>query len=89
MAARDDAVGVPEPETRDLGDWIKLITGITGGGALIIFFLQNLQEVKVDFLWMTWSTGLIWALLASAVLGALSTVAISTIRGRARRQRQR
>jgi uncharacterized integral membrane protein len=56
---------------------------------LIVFFLQNREEVNVNFLWMEWTTGLIWALLASAILGALAAVAFSTIRGRSARNAAR
>jgi uncharacterized integral membrane protein len=84
MSARNEAVGMPVENQRNIGDWIKLIVGVLGGAALIIFFLQNRQEVNVNFLWMEWTTGLIWALLASAVLGALSAVAFATIRARRR-----
>jgi uncharacterized integral membrane protein len=84
MSARNEAVGMPVENQRNIGDWIKLIVGVIGGAALIIFFLQNRQEVNVNFLWMEWTTGLIWALLASAILGALSAVAFATIRARRR-----
>jgi uncharacterized integral membrane protein len=85
MSARNETVGVPAGGERSTLDWIKLGIGVLAGILLIVFFLQNREEVDVNFLWMEWSTGLIWALLASAILGALSAVAFSTIRGRAAR----
>lgn len=85
MSTRNEAVGVRGAAERSILDWIKLGVGAVGGLALIVFFLQNRQDVNVNFLWMEWSTGLIWALLASAILGALSGVAFATIRGRAMR----
>jgi uncharacterized integral membrane protein len=84
MSTRNEAVRMPVEEPRSAGDWIKLGVGVLCGLALIIFFLQNRQEVAVNFLWMEWSTGLIWALLASAIIGALAAAAFSTIRGRAK-----
>ncbi|MEX0750557.1 MAG: lipopolysaccharide assembly protein LapA domain-containing protein [Dehalococcoidia bacterium] len=83
MSTRNEATAMPAIDERSLVDWIKLIVGVTGVAALIVFVIQNRQEVDVEFLWMEWSTGLIWALLASAILGALSAAAFSTIRGRA------
>ena len=87
MSGRNEAVRMPAEEPRSIADWIKLGVGVICGLALIIFFLQNRQEVDVNFLWMEWSTGLIWALLASAIIGALAAVAFATIRGRARAAR--
>jgi uncharacterized integral membrane protein len=84
MTTRDEPLNVSAGEERSIMDWIKLAIGILGGAALILFFLQNRQEVGVNFLWMEWTTGLIWALLAAAILGALSAAAFATIRGRGR-----
>jgi len=85
MAARSE--GAPAAvQQRSTMDWIKLGAGGLGVVLLVVFFLQNQQEVDVEFLFWEWNTGLIWALLASAILGALSAVAFSTIRGRARRK---
>jgi uncharacterized integral membrane protein len=85
MSTRNEAVRMPVEEPRSIADWVKLGIGVVGGIALIVFFLQNRQEVNVNFLWLEWNTGLIWALLASAIIGALSAVAFSTIRARGRR----
>jgi uncharacterized integral membrane protein len=82
MSTRDGVAGAGGVDERSIIDWIKLGLGIAGALALIVFFLQNQHEVSIEFLWMEWSAGLIWALLASAILGALSAVAFSTIRGR-------
>ena len=86
MSARNDAAGTPVVEERSFLDGAKLGIGVLAGLALIILFLQNRQEVDVNFLWMEWSAGLIWALLASAIFGALAAVAFTTIRGRAARR---
>jgi uncharacterized integral membrane protein len=63
-------------------DRMKVIVGLVSLGILILFLLQNLQEVDIHFLWFDWSTRMVWALLASSVVGALATVAFSTIRRR-------
>ena len=65
-------------------DRIKLIVGLVALSTLILFLLQNLQEVDIHFLWFDWSTRMIWALLASAIVGALAMVAFATLRGRRR-----
>ena len=63
-------------------DRIRLIIGVVALGTLILFLLQNLQEVDIHFLWFDWSTRMIWALLASAIVGALAMVAFATVRRR-------
>ena len=63
-------------------DRMKVIVGLVALGVLILFLLQNLQEVNIHFLWFDWSTRMIWALLASSIVGALAMVAFSTIRRR-------
>jgi uncharacterized integral membrane protein len=59
----------PAQEPRDLAEQLKLAGSLIAGLALILFFFQNLQEVDLNFLWMEWHTRLIWALIASALLG--------------------
>lgn len=85
MSARNQAAPMPAAQGRSTGDWVKLIVGVGGAAALVLFFLQNLQDVSVNFLWFEWNTGLIWALLVAAILGAVSSAAFSAFRGRARR----
>ena len=63
-------------------DRMKVIVGLVSLGILILFLLQNLQQVDIHFLWFDWSTRMVWALLASSVVGALAMVAFSTIRRR-------
>ena len=63
-----------------LRDRIRLVAGIVALATLILFLLQNLQEVDIHFLWFDWSTRMIWALLASAIVGALAIVLFATLR---------
>ena len=70
------------PEEPDLGDRLKLAGAVIAGAALVLFFLQNLQEVKINFLWMDWNTQMIWALIVSALLGAIGVFLALTMRGR-------
>ena len=60
-----------QAEPQDLGDQLKLIGAIIASAALALFFLQNLQEVEINFLWFEWNTRMIWALIMSAVLGGV------------------
>jgi uncharacterized integral membrane protein len=82
-----DAAGQPV-EGPGFTDRAKLFGGIGAIGLLAIFLLQNLQEVQVHFLWFDWSTRMLWALLASSVIGALGSVLFSTLRRRSRRVQQ-
>ena len=60
-----------QAEPQDLGDQLKLIGAIVASVALALFFLQNLQEVEINFLWFEWNTRMIWALIVSAALGGV------------------
>ena len=49
----------------------KLWLGLVALIVLIVFVVQNSQEVEVDFLFTTTTTPLIFALVFAGVLGAL------------------
>ena len=69
-------------EQRDVLDQIK-IAGVTiAVGILLLFFLSNFQHVEIKFLGATWHPRMIWALLVSALLGAIGAALAFTIRGR-------
>ncbi len=70
-----------------LTERLRLYGGIAIIVVLITFFLQNLHEAELRFLWFEWETRVIWALLLSAILGAISTLSVMTIRSRAARRR--
>lgn len=70
------------------GQLIRWGLGALAAGGLILFVLQNLQSVNVNFLWFEWETRMLWALIFAAVAGALATLAFSWQRGR-RRERVR
>ena len=61
----------PPQERQDLSDQLRLAGFVAAAAALLLFFLQNLQEVKIHFLWFDWQTQMIWALVVSAALGAV------------------
>lgn len=84
--ARDERRHEPVEDESSAGTMarMKLSLGVLALVALATFLLQNLQEVQVHFLWFDWSTRLIWALLASAAVGGLATLMMSTL-GRRRK----
>jgi uncharacterized integral membrane protein len=58
-------------EPRGQGTNWKLWAGVVALIILVVFVVQNSQEVTVDFLFTTTTTPLIFALLFAGVLGAL------------------
>jgi uncharacterized integral membrane protein len=66
---------------------IKLVVGLVALAALILFLVQNFQDAKVNFLWFTWHTQVIWALLAAAIAGAIATIVFGTLQARNARSR--
>lgn len=65
---------------------LTLVLGLVGAGALVLFLLQNLQHTEIHFLWFDWTTRMLWALLASALIGAASALLAAFVlarRGRA------
>ena len=55
--------------SRTTTEQAKLIGAALAGLALLLFFLQNMQEVSINFLWMDWHMDMAWALVLSALLG--------------------
>lgn len=65
----------------------RVILSLIGLGFLLLFLLQNLQDVEVNFLWLTWNTSMIWALLAAAGTGIVIGLLIPTVIRRRRTSR--
>ena len=66
-----------------------VIASIIGGGALIVFIVQNTNDVRLDFLFwhFTWP---LWLLtVVSAVLGAILWVGLGVLRRHRRRKERR
>lgn len=70
----------PPEEPRPLGDQLKLVAAGALALALVIFFFQNLEDVRIRFLFWDWQTDMVWALIFSALMGALSVLLVSTLR---------
>ncbi len=65
------------------------IASLAGGGLLLIFILQNTQDVRLDFLsWhFTWP---LWVLvIVSAALGAVLWLGLGVLRRHRRRKERR
>jgi uncharacterized integral membrane protein len=65
------------------------IASLTGVGLLAIFMIQNTDEVKLDFLFWTFSWPLWLLTLVSASVGALVWVGIGVLRRHRRRKDRR
>lgn len=78
---------VPQPKEggTSLGHQIRLGAGVVAIAALLLFFLQNLQEVRMHFLWFDWDTRLIFALLVSSVVGGVAAWLVGALRRREQR----
>ena len=81
-----DSPATPQPEEMSLSERLRLYGGLAVLVVLVVFFLQNLHEAEIRFLWFEWETRVIWALLVSAVFGAIATFSVVTIRTRKARR---
>lgn len=79
----------PQPEggregrgPQDRRRLVKLVAGLIVAALLLVFILQNREEVPVEFVFFGSRVRLVWALLTSAILGGLA----SFLLGRPRRK---
>ena len=84
MNQKPDQSAAPPPEARRAFS-VRAILGAVSAALLLLFLLQNLQEVDVHFLWMSFSMRLTWALLAAAAFGVIAVAAFSLFRHREER----
>jgi uncharacterized integral membrane protein len=77
----------PESDDRKLGG--GAIATIGGLGILVIFMLQNTQDVNVEFLFWDFTWPLWLLVLASATLGALVWLGVGIVRRHRRRKERR
>ena len=61
--------------------------GLVALGLLAIFLLQNLQTVRVNFLWFHQDIRMIYALLLAAAFGGLATIALGYLQRRREQRR--
>ncbi len=74
-----------QPDEMSFSERARLYGSVAVVVVLVVFFLQNLHEAEIRFLWFEWETRVIWALIVSAVFGAIATLSVVTIRSRASR----
>ena len=61
------------------GERLRLAGVVLAASALLLFFLQNLHDAKISFLWFDWTTRTIWALAASGSVGAIGGALAATL----------
>jgi uncharacterized integral membrane protein len=72
MADNDRQVQITSDPIRSPTEQAKLIGAAVAAVVVLLFFLQNMQETTIHFLWMDWDMDTAWALLLSAVLGGIA-----------------
>jgi uncharacterized integral membrane protein len=72
---------------RKLG--VGAIATTIGGGALLIFIIQNREDVGFDFLWWSFTWPLWLYTILTAVFGALVWLGLGVLRRHRRRQERR
>jgi uncharacterized integral membrane protein len=78
---------VPAQDNRRLSG--GAIATIGGGGALLVFILQNTEDVKFHFLWFTFTWPLWLYTIVVAVFGAVVWLGLGVIRRHRRRKERR
>ena len=82
-----------EPTPEDPGDRTKLslgaIASLSGGALLVVFMLQNREDVSLDFLVWGFILPLWLVILVSASVGAAVWFALSVMRRHNRRKARR
>jgi uncharacterized integral membrane protein len=79
--------GLEASERRKLGG--GAIASLTGLAVLLIFMLQNTEDVPVQFLWWDFTWPLWLLLLVTAVFGALVWLGLGVLRRHRRRKERR
>jgi uncharacterized integral membrane protein len=74
-------------DERKLG--LGAIATIVGGAALVIFAIQNREDVDFDFLWWGFTWPLWLYTILTAVFGALVWLGLGVMRRHRRRQERR
>jgi uncharacterized integral membrane protein len=76
-----------QPEGRKLGG--GAIASLTGIGVLLIFILQNTEDVKFDFLFLSFTWPLWLYTIVVALFGALIWFGLGVLRRHRRRKERR
>ena len=75
------------PPTRE--NQMRLIGALVVAAVLIIFAVQNRNDVRVSFLFFHWDARVIYLIIVSALLGMLLAYLLGRRRRRARRDERR
>jgi uncharacterized integral membrane protein len=75
--------------SNDRGLGAGAIATVVGGAALVIFIIQNRQDVAIDFLWWSFTWPLWLYTIVMAVIGALVWLGLGVMRRHRRRQERR
>ena len=75
------------PPTRE--NQMRLIGALVIAALLIIFAVQNRNDVRVSFLFFHWDARVIYLIIVSALLGMLLAYLLGRRRRRARRDERR
>ena len=79
--------GVPQPASRRLGG--GAIASLTGVGVLLLFILQNTEDVKFHFLFFDFTWPLWFYTIITAVFGAVVWLGVGVMRRHRRRKERR
>jgi uncharacterized integral membrane protein len=88
----NDAVPEEKPDfqyRRESGIGGKSIALIVAAVLLVVFFLQNLENANIDFLFWEWDVGIAVAIGLAALLGFVLGWGVAWMRRRARRLERR
>lgn len=66
--------------TRASAVWTALAVGVLMLVAILIFVVQNSAKMRINFLWLHFTLGVGIALLISAILGIVLTLAVGSVR---------
>ena len=82
----------PAPQTQQQGRrqlGAGAIASLTGLGALLVFILQNRNDVRFDFLWLSFTWPLWLYTIVTAVFGAMVWLGLGILRRHRRRVARR
>jgi uncharacterized integral membrane protein len=65
------------------------IASLGGGAVLLIFIIQNTQDVRIHFLWLSFTWSLWVYTIVVAVFGAFAWLGLGVLRRHRRRQARR
>lgn len=87
VMVESDRSGSGESSSKSLG--AGAIASLTGLGALLIFIVQNTEDVKFDFLFLSFTWPLWLYTIVVALIGALVWFGLGVMRRHRRRQERR